>query len=283
MLTRFDHLTLAVHSLDLAADRYERLLGAAPFWRGTHPELGTHGALFALRNAWIELVAPLPGAAEAEGLRGWLAEHGEGLQAIAFGCDDAAACSAELRARGLRATPPQPGVAVGLDGSERRYRTVELSPRQTRGLSVLLVEREAATASIPPAGTAVPPDAIDALDHVVLRTADPDAAVALYGQGLGIRLALDRMLGPTRMLFFRVGGVTLEVVHDPARGDRDAFYGAAFRTRDLDLAWARLQREGFATSDPRDGRKPGTRVLTVRDALPETPVPTLLLRDPSRD
>lgn len=281
MLTRFDHLTIAVHDLDAAADAYARMLGRAPTWRGTHPDLGTHSALFALSNAWIELLAPQPGAAEAEGLHAWLRTHGEGPQAIAFGSDDAAACSAELRARGLRATPPQPGSALGLDGTLRSYRSVELSPRATRGLSLLIVERDPAQAAALSAGTAPAPDACDALDHIVVRTADPDAAVALYGKGLGIRLALDRVLGTTRMLFFRIGGVTLEVVHDPSLGDSDVCYGAAYRARDLDAAHARLQRAGFDTSDPRDGRKPGTRVLTIRNA--PAGIPTLLLRDPARD
>lgn len=281
MLNRFDHLTIAVHDLDVAGGAYARMLGRAPVWHGTHPGLGTHSALFALSNAWVELLAPLPAAAEAEGLRAWLAEHGEGLQAIAFATADAEACSRELRARGVRVTPPQDGSALGSDGVLRRYRSLELSPRATRGLSVLIVERDPAQASTLSAGTAPDPDAADALDHIVVRTADPDAAVALYRDGLGIRLALDRMLGTTRMLFFRVGGVTLEVVHDPSQQSGDILYGAAYRARDLDAAHARLQRAGFDTSAPRDGRKPGTRVMTVRNA--PAGVPTLMLRDPARD
>jgi catechol 2,3-dioxygenase-like lactoylglutathione lyase family enzyme len=281
MLTRFDHLTIAARNLDAAVGRYQQLFGFPPSWRGAHPELGTHSALFALGNAWIELVAPQLGAAEAEGLHAWLDAHGEGLQAIAFGTDDAAACSAALRERGIRATPPQLGTAHGLDGSARHYRTVELSPRQTRGLTLLIVERDAEQRSKLSAETAVSADQCDALDHVVVRTADPDAAVALYGHGLGIRLALDRMLGSTRMLFFRVGGVTVEVVHDPNAQPNDQLQGAAYRARDLDAMHARLQRAGFNTSEVRDGRKPGTRVMTVRDA--PCRVPTLLLRDPARD
>jgi len=282
MLTRFDHLTIAARELEAAVAGYEKLFGHAPSWRGSHPELGTHSALFALGNAWIELVAPLPGAAEAEGLQLWLNAHGEGLQAIAFTTDDAAGCSAALRERGIRATPPQPGTAIGSDGSARHYRTVELSPRQTRGVSVVIVERDALSGdSSRSAETAVSADRCDALDHVVVRTANPDAAIALYGQGLGIRLALDRTLGTTRMLFFRVGSVTVEVVHDQSLQAGDQLQGAAYRARDLDALHARLQAAGFDTSEVRAGRKPGTRVMTVRDA--PCGVPTLLLRDPARD
>src|SRR5262245_24908450 len=141
MLSGFDHVTLAVREVDSAIALYTSLLGREPSWRGSHPELGTRAALFALDNSLIELMGPAPDVPEAEALREWLQSRGDGLQALAFATDDAAACSRELRARGVRATPPQPGAARGDDGTERSYVTVELSARQTRGLSVFAVER----------------------------------------------------------------------------------------------------------------------------------------------
>jgi catechol 2,3-dioxygenase-like lactoylglutathione lyase family enzyme len=122
---------------------------------------------------------------------------------------------------------------------------------------------------------------VEALDHVVIRSSAPDAAIAFYERGLGIRLALDRGVGPRRMLFFRIGGVTLEVVHDPALGESDAFYGVAYRVRDLEAAHTRLRSAGFAVTEPRAGNKPGTHVFSVRDGT--CGVPTLILRDPARD
>jgi catechol 2,3-dioxygenase-like lactoylglutathione lyase family enzyme len=278
MLSRFDHLTIAVREFDAAVDAYTRLLGAAPVWLGDNPALGSATALFALANGWVELLGARAGDAAGDGLREWLAQYGEGLQAIAFGTEDAQAVSSALRERGLRATPPQAGESQARDGRVRRFRTVELSPRATRGLSVFAVERVAGELS---ADVTSDPSAPSAIDHVVIRTAEPDAAIALYGQGLGIRLALDRALAGRRMLFFRVGGVTLEVVQEAALGERDAFYGAAYRVMDIDGAHARLLAAGFALSAVRDGNKPGTRVFTVRDGT--CGVPTLILRDPARD
>jgi catechol 2,3-dioxygenase-like lactoylglutathione lyase family enzyme len=279
MLTGIDHITVAVQQIAPATDAYERLLGAAPSWRGEHPALGTEGALFALSNASVELVAPKPDAPESEGLRARLAGHGEGLIALAFHILDASDWSKALRERGLRATAPEEGEAAGRGGEVRRYRTVELSQRTTRGLGVLGVERPD---SGPLRATApVPAPSVDALDHVVVRTADPDAAVALYEKGLGLRLALDRTFEGVRMLFFRTGGVTVECVQDPSVGDRDLLHGVAFRVRDLDGAHARLRAGGLETSELRAGRKPGTRVFTVRSGTSN--VPTLFLRDPARD
>lgn len=279
MLTGFDHVTIVVHQLDAAVQSYERLLGTSPSWRGTHPELGTQGALFGLSNALIELTGPNGDAPEAAGMRAWLAERGEGLQAIAFSTADATACSTSLRERGLRATAPQAGSARSIDAVIRSYRTVELSARTTRGLAVLAVERPDRAALRPAAAPLT--DAVDALDHIVVRTADAQAAIALYRDGLGIRLALDRARGATRMLFFRIGGVTLELVQDAAAGDSDVFYGLAYRVRDIAAAHARLRATGFELSEVRDGNKPGTRVFSVRDGT--CGVPTLVLRDPARD
>jgi catechol 2,3-dioxygenase-like lactoylglutathione lyase family enzyme len=280
VLDHFDHITIAVRSLDSASETYQRLLGVAPVWRGGHPELGTQAALFALSNSLVELVAPRADAEEAAGMRALLDAKGEGLQALAFGTQDAAALSAALRGKGMRATPAQDGEAHSDGGGTRSYRTVELAPRATRGLSVFAVERSDLTALH---GAAIEPaaDCVGALDHIVVRTADPDAAIALYRDGLGIRLALDRMLGERRMLFFRVGGVTLEVVSDPSLAADDALYGVAYRVRDIDAARARLHAHGLSVSDVRAGNKPGTRVFTVRDGT--CGVPTLILFDPARD
>jgi catechol 2,3-dioxygenase-like lactoylglutathione lyase family enzyme len=284
MLSGFDHVTVAVRDVEAAAASYAMLLGRAPAWRGRHVGLGTDVALFALDNALIELVGPLAGAPveEAEGLRARLAAQGEGLMTLAFATDDAAACSAALRSRGVRATRPESGTARALDGSERSYQSVELARSATRGVTVLAVQRPdmAALRGSARPREHTPPNTLHALDHVVVRTSQPQAALALYGQQLRIRLALDRELGGTRMLFFRIGGVTIEVVQEPALVDHDALWGLAFRARDLPAAHARLSAAGFALGEVRKGRKPDTQVCTVRSGT--CGVPTLLLFDPSR-
>jgi catechol 2,3-dioxygenase-like lactoylglutathione lyase family enzyme len=279
MLTALDHVTLVTRSLPEAVRTYRALLGAAPSWQGSHPDLATDAAIFPLSNALLEIVAPQPGAPEAEGLRGLVASRGESLHSLTFRTDDASAFSGALRARGVRATPPQPGEARGDDGTVRAYRTVDLSPRSTRGLPVLAVERP----SGPDLRDRPEPaaDSVDALDHVVVRTSDASAALTFYGETLGLRLALDRVIGATRMLFFRVGGVTIEIVEDPAAGPIDTFGGLAYRVRDLEAAHARLGAGGFALSEVRAGAKSGTHVFTVRGGT--CGVPTLMLRDPARD
>lgn len=278
MLTGFDHATLAVLDLDAAQTSYERLLARPPLWRGGHPDLGMRSALFGFANGWLELLAPVPGAPESEPMRAQLAAEGERLTTLSFRCDDAAACTAALRAQGLRATLPQDGEARGDDGRLRSYRLVELSPRATRGVAISLVERPVGSLPTPAPFAA---DAPSAIDHVVVRSADPEAALALYGRGLGLRLALDTSFAGTRMLFFRVGGVTIEIVHDATVGETDRLHGIAYRVDDLSAAHARLAATGFALGASRAGNKPGTEVFSVRDGT--SGLPTLFLRDPARD
>ncbi len=118
--------------------------------------------------------------------------------------------------------------------------------------------------------------AVAALDHVVVRTPDPDRAIDLYARRLGLELKLDRT-NPDwgmRLLFFRCGGAIIEVTHPlggPTEGD-DEIWGLAWRVPGIEAAHARMA-SAFDLTAVRAGRKPGTRVFTVRDAG----LPTLIL------
>ena len=105
------------------------------------------------------------------------------------------------------------------------------------------------------------------IDHVVLRTCDADACVALFAGSLGIRLALDKTVPEWggRMLFFRTGGITLEVIE--AKGQESAadyFWGIALQCKNIEHTATALIGRGVTLSEVRDGRKPGTRVASVK-------------------
>lgn len=176
-------------------------------------------------------------------------EEGEGgLAAVVLGVDDVATTERLLQRRGLT------GDAAGFD---------------VGGLSWRLAPSTGGEAGEP------------ALDHVVVRTGDAERAVANYGGRLGLDLRLDRRLEEHgfRGLFFRCGDAVVEVAvptkgaNDP--GGADAFGGLAWRVTDLEATRQRLVDEGVEVSEVRAGRKPRTRVATVRD--PDLATPTLLL------
>ncbi len=121
-----------------------------------------------------------------------------------------------------------------------------------------------------------------AIDHVVVRTADADRAIALWRHRLGLRLALDRAFPERglRLVFFRSGGITLEFATPyPPPADADApdyLYGVSYRVADLAARRERLLSAGVDVSPVRDGMRPGTSVVTVRSGT--AGVPTLLLQ-----
>ena len=118
------------------------------------------------------------------------------------------------------------------------------------------------------------------VDHLVLRTSDAQACVQLFSVGLGLRLALDKNAPDWggRMLFFRVGKLTLEVIESAdAEAGPDYFWGIAYRCADISATAARLQAQDVAVSDTRPGRKPGTHVATLKSHA--LGLPTLLIGD----
>ncbi|CAA0116201.1 Uncharacterised protein [Halioglobus japonicus] len=117
------------------------------------------------------------------------------------------------------------------------------------------------------------------VDHVVLRTDNAQACLDLFGDELGIRLALDKTVPQWggRMLFFRAGKLTLEVIETAdAESTASAFWGVAYQCADLASFVQVLNKRGVSTSDIRDGRKPGTLVASLKSH--SQGIPTLLIQ-----
>ena len=288
VFTALDHVIVLVRDVEAAAPVTARLLGRTPSWRGEHPGQGTANALFRLENTCLELLAPSGPGPVGDLLRARLAEAGEGPLGFALATPDADACCAALRARGLAAADPAPG--IGRDepsGAWRRWRTVMLPADAARGILVFAIEHVTPPELLPPAQPlAAPAAAVSGIDHLVVRSDAPEAAIAFYRDRLGLRLALDRTfeVWGARLLFFRVGGVTIEVAVPAKPPDeptpRDSFWGVSWRVPDADTARARLREGGIDVSEVRAGRKPGTRVCTVR--APTHGVATLLIEPAPR-
>jgi catechol 2,3-dioxygenase-like lactoylglutathione lyase family enzyme len=179
-----------------------------------------------------------------------------------------------LRATAEAPAPRLRGLSLLDDGRSPSPSPVD--SQQLRGLDLTVVSESKAAA------TARTSTGICAVDHVVLMTRDADACIELFGEaGFGMRLALDQMVPKWggRMLFFRCGKMTLEVIHnidDPPR--QDFFWGITYLCENLDASLGKLDEAGVVHSPIRDGRKPGTRVATVKSH--NLGLPTLLIEPP---
>lgn len=288
MLQCIDHIVVAVEDLDAASRQYVDLLGRSPSWNGTHPGFGTRNVLFRLDNTYIELLSPVDDGPIASILRAHLAVAGDGLFAVALGTDDIEGEVESLRKHGFSIAGPTDGLAHDEpSGAFRRYRNAFISPEDTRGIRLFVIEHLSDKEELPPAlPIADEASVVSAVDHVVVMTRDAEHARTLYGSKLGLRLALDKTFEKrgVRLLFFRTGGCTLEIGaslagsedDSPASDEADLLWGLALQVPAADRAHDRLRAAGLEVSSVRDGHKPGTRVLSVK----KNPlgVPTLIIQ-----
>lgn len=133
MLTRIDHVGLAVHDLDAAIAFYENTFGMRVVHQEVNEEQGVREAMLAVGDSGscIQLLAPLTADST---IAKFLNRSGEGIQQVAYGVDDIDAVSDELRARGLRLLYDAP--RRGTAGSRVNF----VHPKDAGGVLVELVE-----------------------------------------------------------------------------------------------------------------------------------------------
>jgi catechol 2,3-dioxygenase-like lactoylglutathione lyase family enzyme len=275
MITALDHVALIVPDLDAAAQRYTQLLGCAPNWHGA--DGGAAHVWFQLDNMALDIIAPVGPGFTGDQAKAHLDKHGEGIWAIAYATPDLDAAHKLMERRGMKATAPHPLRSTHVQTKEKRL--WRMYSTALAGVTTFMIEQKPEDAPWPRC-EATTPSGVTGLDHVVVRTPAPERAQALYGAQLGLDMRLDRTAPEwgTRLMFFRCGDLIVEIAHDlkagVSEGD-DALWGFTWRSADIDAAHARLTGEEFNISEIRTGRRPGTRVFTVRDGT--SGVPTLMI------
>ncbi len=279
MITGLDHVLVVTTSIDDAENAYIALLGREPDWRSTDAG-GSSTVIFQLENTALEIMAPQGGGPLARRLHTMLDQDGVGLKSLIFATDDLADARATFDRRALKPDEITPGESVDpYSGQARNWTRFRLDEQATGGVRIFALERKASDPMVYKPGA---PDAVAGLDHVVINTANPDRAAALYGARLGLRLALDRS-NPDwdmRLMFFRAGALTVELAHKISAGvgnAPDKLWGLSWRVPDIEAAHERLEKSNFALTSIRAGRRAGTRVFTVRDGT--VGVPTLVISD----
>jgi catechol 2,3-dioxygenase-like lactoylglutathione lyase family enzyme len=266
VITGLDHVVILVNDISAGESAYQTLFARAPAWRNTGD--GADRVLFTLDNVTLELMSPNGDGAIADRIRTVLAQQGEGLASLCFRASDIVKMHRRLDRLTLK---PEPVAEVesrdAISGATLSWKRTRAATDATRGVRLFFLE----LAKERPLSVRTAPASIAAMDHVVISTADPERAAALYGARLGLDMALDRSHPDWgRLMFFRCGDLIVEVVHRPGKdaaadNAHDKLRGLSWRVADIDATRARLVAAGVDVSEVRTGRKPGTRVLSVQD------------------
>jgi catechol 2,3-dioxygenase-like lactoylglutathione lyase family enzyme len=264
VITGLDHVVVLVSDLAAGELAYQTLFARAPSWRNSGD--GARRVLFTLDNMTLELMAPDGDGATADKIRAVIAAQGEGLASICFRTADIAKMHRRLDRLALKPEPVAEAESRdAASGATIAWKRTRAATDATRGVRLFFLELSKER----PLSVRSAVASITALDHVVIATAEPERAAALYGARLGLDMALDRSHPDWgRLMFFRCGDLIVEVVHRPkdAMADRahDRLWGLSWRVADIDATRARLLAAGIDVSEVRTGRKPGTRVMSVR-------------------
>jgi len=279
VITGLDHVVVLVSDLAAAEAAYQTLFARTPAWRNGGD--GAERVLFTLDNMTLELMAPSGDDATADRIRAVIAAQGEGLASLCFRTGDIAKMHRRLERLSLKPEPvAEAGSQDAMSGASLSWRRTRAATDATRGVRLFFLE----LARERPLSVRTEAASITAMDHVVVATGDPERATALYGARLGLDMRFDRAHPDWgRLMFFRCGDLVVEVVHRPGKDSdpaRDRLWGMSWRVADADATRARLAGAGLDVSEVRAGRKPGTRVLTVRSGT--CGIPTLLVERTAR-
>ena len=279
VISGLDHVVVLVEDIEAGIKAYELLLGRSPSWRSNGD--GSKAVLFTLDNMSLELMAPVGDGPTAARIREVIGLSGEGLASVCFRVDDIARACRRLDRVALKPDPVAEVESRHPDsGATLHWKRTRAATDLTRGVRMFFLE----LAEERPHSAVASASPILGLDHVVISTEDPERAAALYGARLGLDMALDRSHHEWgQLMFFRCGDLIVEVVKRPvADADltHDKLWGLSWRVADIEATRARLVAAGISVSEVRAGRKPGTRVVSVRSGT--CGVHTLLLERTAR-
>lgn len=132
---RIDHLAIAVPDLEAAVATYQQNFGLEYVRGGEVPTLGIRNAFLQIGDAQIELITPL---APQGPVADFLAKQGGGMYLLSLEVEHLDDAVATLQQHGARVN-----IATGSAGQRLAF----VSPRNTHGVLLQLVEQHGATSA----------------------------------------------------------------------------------------------------------------------------------------
>ncbi len=194
MLTRIDHVMIAVPSLEQGIDAYTRI-GFNIYPGGAHPGRGTHNAIAFHGEDYLELIgvsdrdeylaARAAGGGAGPSLLEFLSRGG-GCRYVVVQSDDLAADVATMRQRGVDISDPAPGSRRTSAGQDLRWKIAALGQRNP--LPVLFIQHVTPLGErrlqVPRVGQH--PNGVHRTERVYIVVSDVAASAEPYGRVLGL-------------------------------------------------------------------------------------------------
>jgi len=133
LVSKIDHIGIAVSNLDEAVKLYRDVLGLELHGTEVVPEQKVRVAFLPVGDTEVELLE----STSAEGpIAKFIEAKGQGIQHIAFRVDDIEAALEEMKAKGMRLIDEKPRYGAG--GAKIAF----LHPKSTGGVLIELCERK---------------------------------------------------------------------------------------------------------------------------------------------
>lgn len=280
MLTRIDHVMIAIPTLGQGIDTYTRI-GFNVYPGGAHAGKGTHNAIAFHEEDYLELVSVsdrdeyLAARAAAGGTGPSLLDFlsgGGGIRYVVVQSDDLAADVAAMRQRGVDVSDPAPGARRTPAGQDLRWKVAALGPRNP--LPVLFIQHLSPLAErrlqVPRAGQH--PNGVLRTERVYIVVPDVVASAKSYGWVLGLPMPpIQRgTVIKADMAVFDLGPTGLTVAQPAEAGPADEAlrrrglgpFQVLYRTSSMDAA-ARWMADHGVPPPTRGVRNTGEQAMLV--------------------
>jgi methylmalonyl-CoA/ethylmalonyl-CoA epimerase len=216
---RFDHVSLAVESIDRGMSFFQRYFPTRPRGEKQPSEQASGGFLwqdFHLGGTAVEFIEDLPG--QQGFVSRFIDRHGEGMHHLAFEVDRLDSVVAALKAGGVRVVDEY----AFEDGSKTAF----ISPRAAFGALIQLWQPVDYDLPAP----RPPEDGLVRFDHVALAVRDIRAAMDFFRRYFNAQVINEPIASSTQGNFILahvdIGGFKLEFLQSPGPGTPDDFVGS---------------------------------------------------------